>query len=79
MYNNIKPTDMLETPKNRNFWLSIWAAARNTFRIPSGFRNGMRPSNIKTNASAAKRSEKLISNNHFHHIDFHRNRLIYDY
>lgn len=70
IYKRIKPTNMLVIPRKRKVLLSIWAAVINTLRIPSGFKNGIKPSRTKTNANAANRSEKLISSKHCHHFSF---------
>jgi hypothetical protein len=42
--------------------------------MPSGFIVGINPSITNTNAKAAKRSEKLISSNQFHHYHFNPDR-----
>ena len=38
--------------------------------MPFGFKNGMNPSKINTNAIAVKRSEKLMSNNYDYHLTY---------
>jgi len=67
---------MLVNPKKRNVGLFIFDAIKNTFRIASGFINGVKPSITKTSAIAVKRSEKLISNNQFHHYHFNEKRPV---